>query len=209
MGLDMYLRAERDFAIGSAEADAILAAAEVTAAEVAKASVPNEDGYRDNIYIGGWNHAEHAERARYVATLLAAGLPGTPASPSLTVEINEDGRLVVSATVVYWRKANAIHSWFVENCQDGVDECQSTEVNVEALAHLADTCKAALSAYNKGYVEEAGEIMSPTAGFFFGSTDVDEWWATEMRATANNIQAVVGTVLARPGSTKFVYQSSW
>lgn len=25
--------------------------------------------------------------------------------------------------VGYWRKANAVHKWFVENVQDGVDEC--------------------------------------------------------------------------------------
>ena len=24
--------------------------------------------------------------------------------------------------MIYWRKANAIHNWFVENCQEGVDE---------------------------------------------------------------------------------------
>ena len=30
--------------------------------------------------------------------------------------------------VAYWRKFNALHNWFVQNCQDGVDECQYAEV---------------------------------------------------------------------------------
>ena len=25
--------------------------------------------------------------------------------------------------VAYWRKANAIHKWFVDHVQDGVDDC--------------------------------------------------------------------------------------
>ena len=30
----------------------------------------------------------------------------------------------------YWRKANHIHSWFITNCADGVDDCQSIDVPV-------------------------------------------------------------------------------
>ena len=31
----------------------------------------------------------------------------------------------VSVNAAYWRKANAIHKWFVDNVQDGEDNCQS------------------------------------------------------------------------------------
>ena len=30
--------------------------------------------------------------------------------------------------VGYWRKANAIHNYFVQRCQNGVDECQMSLV---------------------------------------------------------------------------------
>ncbi len=29
----------------------------------------------------------------------------------------------ITAEVMYWRKSNAIHKWFVDNVQGGVDDC--------------------------------------------------------------------------------------
>lgn len=37
----------------------------------------------------------------------------------------------IAEDVGYWRKANAIHAWFVKNVQGGVDNCQSHEVSKE------------------------------------------------------------------------------
>jgi len=33
--------------------------------------------------------------------------------------------------VGYWRKANHIHKWFVDNVQNGVDECLTYQVSIE------------------------------------------------------------------------------
>lgn len=42
----------------------------------------------------------------------------------------------------YWRKANAIHYWFVQHTQDGVDDNgQDTWVHKEKLQDLLDTKK--------------------------------------------------------------------
>ena len=38
------------------------------------------------------------------------------------IEDGDYGAQEVTFRVAYWRKANAIHQWFVDNCQDGVDE---------------------------------------------------------------------------------------
>ena len=35
--------------------------------------------------------------------------------------------------VGYWRKANQIHKWFVDNVQDGVDDCGEYKVTKEQL----------------------------------------------------------------------------
>ena len=35
----------------------------------------------------------------------------------------------ISYPVGYWRKANAIHNWFVQNVQDNRDECQKSYVS--------------------------------------------------------------------------------
>lgn len=50
--------------------------------------------------------------------------------------------------------------------------------------------------------------MSPQAGFFFGSTDMDEWWAQDMETTISGLEKVVRDVISSGGGT-FVYQSSW
>ena len=50
---------------------------------------------------------------------------------------NSDGS---TTEVAYWRKANAIHRWFVNNVQDGIDECQETIVTRNQLFTLLQIC---------------------------------------------------------------------
>ena len=38
----------------------------------------------------------------------------------------------------YWRKANHIHQWFVENIQDGNDDCREYYVPRERLKELLE-----------------------------------------------------------------------
>ena len=45
----------------------------------------------------------------------------------------------------YWRKANAIHGWFVNNLADGVDECQQIPVSVTDLLLLKSACEKAIA----------------------------------------------------------------
>ena len=53
-----------------------------------------------------------------------------------------------SAKVVvkYWRKAWPIHRWFVENVQNGEDNCGEYRVQTDALQQLLSDCQAVLSA---------------------------------------------------------------
>ena len=53
--------------------------------------------------------------------------------PERVSEIIED--------VMYWRKANHIHTWFVENCQDGEDNCERAHVSRDQLDELATLCE--------------------------------------------------------------------
>ena len=114
-----------------------------------------------------------------------------PRSPSLTV----------GATVGYWRKANAIHYWFVENCQNGVDECQETWIPESRLQELRSLCLEA-----KAFPERAGELLPTTAGFFFGSTEYDEWYWNDIDQTIEILDRALA--VAAEGYT-IKYQSSW
>ena len=45
----------------------------------------------------------------------------------------------------YWRKANQIHRWFVNNVQEGVDDCGIYEVYGEQLLELVELCRRVLA----------------------------------------------------------------
>ena len=104
--------------------------------------------------------------------------------------------------VAYWRKANAIHQWFVDNCQDGVDECQETYVTREKLRELLDLCEQIIKEPRKGE-----ELLPTQGGFFFGSTEYDEWYMQDVKQTATRLTKLLGDpAFAR---CDFYYQSSW
>ena len=116
----------------------------------------------------------------------------------------------ITAEVGYWRKANAIHKWFVDNVQEGVDECQKSPVNRANLHALRDAVNEVLADNSK-----ASELLPPEAGFFFGSTALDEYYISDLTDT----KKILDNILDNPafgtdeepfnGWWKFFYRSSW
>ena len=113
---------------------------------------------------------------------------------------------------MYWRKANAIHNWFVENVQDGEDDCRTYDVEPRQLVELRDLCKKVIAASKlvpdkvvSGYegrnmtpmyevIEDpsvAMELLPTTSGFFFGSTAYDEYYLADLKYTADAIQKML------------------
>lgn len=113
-----------------------------------------------------------------------------------------DGNIVkeVMVELGYWRKANAIHKWFVDNCQEGEDDCRAYYVGREQLEELRELCKEILADR-----KQAVHKLPPTAGFFFGSTEVDEYYFGDLEHTIQ----VIDQALTLPGEWEFEYQSSW
>ena len=71
--------------------------------------------------------------------------------------------LTITKEIGYWRKSNQIHNWFVEKCQDNIDECQLTEISKEQLEELLEEC------YEIIHKNASPEEALPTVGgFFFG-----------------------------------------
>lgn len=140
----------------------------------------------------------------------------------------------ITEEIAYWRKANAIHKWFVDNCQDGVDDCRETLVLREQLEELVTLCKQVLSTLElvddevvvakqlsaEGWkdITEPGQVvaqqklaesMLPTkAGFFFGSTNYDQYYIEDLKYTAATLEAALAE---DPDSceSSFYYHSSW
>lgn len=111
----------------------------------------------------------------------------------------------VSITVGYWRKANAVHNWFVQNVQDGVDKCQRSYVSPSKLMELRNDAKAALDKMNEGDSNGAVEILTPTAGFLFGSTSADEWYKRDLEHTIK----VIDKCVQKFHGYDIYYQASW
>lgn len=101
-----------------------------------------------------------------------------------------------------WRKANQIHEWFVQNVQGGEDNCKKYDVDVDDLQRLVDACKAVLDDHSK-----AEELLPPQAGFFFGSTELDEYYYQELEDTIEKLTPFVTDPMWC--SWDFYYQSSW
>jgi hypothetical protein len=107
----------------------------------------------------------------------------------------------VNFQVAYWRKANQIHKWFVNNVQDGEDDCREYSVDREQLQKLLDTCKKV-----KADGSLADEYLPPSEGFFFGSNEIDEWYWQDIDST---IEMLTDTLTHTPEDYGFTYQSSW
>lgn len=109
----------------------------------------------------------------------------------------------IEARVGYWRKANAIHKWFVDKCQEGVDECQKTWVGRDALQDLLDTVNKVLADR-----QLAAELLPSASGFFFGSTDYDDWYFQDLEDTKRICEAALELIDSQKG-WDIHYQSSW
>lgn len=110
--------------------------------------------------------------------------------------------MTISIPIVYWRKENAIHNWFVRNAQNGTDDCSEYYVSREQLKELAETCKKVIDNPNLAH-----ELLPTAEGFFFGTTDYDEWYFEGLKKTENRIQTYLRS--PRFKDYDFYYQSSW
>jgi hypothetical protein len=102
----------------------------------------------------------------------------------------------------YWRKANAIHKWFVDNVQNGVDDCGDYKVTKEQLIQLRNTCNDVLRDVNL-----APELLPTQSGFFFGNTNYDEWYFNDLEDTKRILDEIIET---KPYCLdELYYSSSW
>lgn len=115
-------------------------------------------------------------------------------------DIDEAKISFIEVTVMYWRKANHIHRWFVENVQDGNDDCDQYYVSREQLQSLVETCKAVLM--NPASAETR---LPRQSGFFFGSTDYNADYFEVCRQTVE----VLSKELSKETFDSYYYRSSW
>ena len=107
----------------------------------------------------------------------------------------------IKKEVAYWRKANAIHKWFVDNIQDGNDDCNEYIVPKSLLTQrLYTVVRDVLK--NR---EMAETILPTTGGFFFGSTNYDYYYFNDLEYT----KSVLEKIMQDKDCLYYYYQSSW
>lgn len=173
-------------------------------------------------YVKNWNHMK--PEAKTFVTV--SGAHSANIKPERISEISEE--------MGYWRKANAIHAWFVENVQEGEDDCGDYCVDEEKMQELLDIVNKILDGAKmvkgqivNGYryenekktpILEDGEIMEnaklahellPTQeGFFFGGTDYDQYYIDDLKHTKEILEVCLAED-KNGGCGTFYYGSSW
>lgn len=84
----------------------------------------------------------------------------------------------VKSEIFYWRKCNQIHKWFVDNVQDGVDDCGYYPVERDHLVTLRDLCQAVID-----NPDSASRLLPTQGGFFFGDTSYDDYYFKDLELT--------------------------
>jgi len=107
----------------------------------------------------------------------------------------------VSVQFGYWRKANAIHNWFVQNVQGGEDNCQESWLSPDDMQKLLDTVNKVLADTSL-----APTLLPTTSGFFFGGTEYDEWYWRDLEYTKRVLEKALDPAMDK---WSFYYQASW
>ena len=129
-----------------------------------------------------------------------------------TVDMSGVSVTSITAEAMYWRKANAVHKWFVDNVQKGEDDCKEYYVTLDQLKQLLAMAEMALeSARNlaNGEGDEGdhpSDYLPTQAGFFFGDTEYGEWYIEDMEYT---VKGLTELILNDNGEWNYYYQSSW
>tara|TARA_Y100000401_G_scaffold96545_1_gene83621 strand:+ start:14 stop:565 length:552 start_codon:yes stop_codon:yes gene_type:complete len=116
--------------------------------------------------------------------------------------------------IITWRKANAIHKFFVDTCQEGNDNCQRHYVSRENLEELLETINTILAVKTPVARELKAEELLPTdnEGCFFGSEEYDDWYFQDLKrtkATLDKLFKYEENAEAGKNFDNFYYQSSW
>lgn len=171
-------------------------------------------------YVKRWAHNEPKDQ--FTVTVKKGRKKFTGINPERISYIVEE--------VAYWRKFNALHNWFVQNVQDGRDECQESYIPDEKLEELVETLKSVkkilAEAPTKKEMVQVGwsngeklmeeidtfdidenileELLPTASGFFFGGIEYDEYYKDEVERTLTLLEGLIAE-----GGGDFYYQSSW
>jgi hypothetical protein len=140
-------------------------------------------------YVQNWDYMKESEK-NYV-TIKGAN----------EEHIKSERIQYITEQLMYWRKANQIHGWFVENVQDGIDDCGEYAVDLSQLIQLMDVCYEVMTDNSK-----AEELLPTSRGFFFGGYDYDDFYFTQVTNTYKILNELVKEL---ESNSKQIRKDSW
>lgn len=144
-------------------------------------------------YVQNWSHMAPSEINRVAVKLGGKKHPHIdPKKVSYIIE-----------GVMYWRKDNHIHRWFVENVQDGNDDCKEYWVSTDKIKELIDLCQSVIDKK-----VNPKDSLPTVDGFFFGSTEYDESYYESLRETIAKLTPILEEANKYQDIDLF-YSSSW
>ena len=140
----------------------------------------------------------------------------------------EDGK---GHELAYWRKANAVHRWFNNQKEGGLEDCERMEVSKEMLNDLKQVCDGIIEKLKQEvpsletffndneWIEKnweawrpsleltkhCAEVLPTQSGFFFGSTEYGVGYFLDVKNTSDQISKV----LTEHPRCKFKYHAWW
>lgn len=153
----------------------------------------------------------------------------TKGEENTPIKVNLNKVKYIEEEGAYWRKANQIHRWFVDNVQNGEDDCREYYVSKEQLEELLEACKKDVEyldsleftysdeqedfftkekfKYKKYQNIEEENLNLPTqGGFFFGSTEYDEYYYKDLQDTVKMLEELLTN---DDSNIEYCYQASW
>ncbi|GAK31043.1 hypothetical protein WOSG25_070200 [Weissella oryzae SG25] len=103
--------------------------------------------------------------------------------------------------LMYWRKANQIRNWIVTQANADKDTNVTCELSKVELNALLIDIKSVLDDNSM-----ASRLLPTQNGFFFGSTDYDNYYFAELADTLKNLKPIV-TNMAE--DDKLTYTEWW
>ena len=158
-------------------------------------------------HVQRWDHIPHDKQ--YAVTVTRGGEPYAPIKPERVSYVIEQ--------VAYWRKANQIHRWFVENVQHGEDDCAPYYVTVEQLRELLTVVRQAIEVYKGNRANDSAlagaleELLPTERGFFFGSLEYDEDYLIDLEDTRDALEPILAghEGSGEPTDASYYYRASW
>jgi hypothetical protein len=191
MGLDMYMTVSRKLSRKRKSEREVIKLLDSLAGKIPADS----DG---TLYVGGYTTNDDA-------IALGALLRSTKIGADVNTIRKVDGIWHLNKELMYWRKANQIHQWFVDNVQNGVDDCGSYVVDLCQIDELLDDIDLVLSNHSL-----ANDVLPTQSGFFFGGTEYDKYYFSDLRETKRKLKPLRKRKTYRDDTRyEFRYSSSW